>query len=121
MKKIALLLSFVSIFYAQDSTKNEGKLIYMKSGCYGCHGVDAKGDKDYPSLAGKAKTYLIERLTKYKEEKISSNRSDIMTPFAKALSKKEIEEVAEYISKINKKKKTPYYYHDYEVGDSAGS
>ncbi len=124
MKKILLICLVVSVGFSQDSLKEkkvDGKLIYMKNGCYGCHGVDAKGDKDFPSLAGKSKSVLIKKLTLYKEEKINSNRSNIMKPFAKALSKKEIESLADFLSKINKKSKTPYYYHDYETGDSAGS
>ncbi len=124
MQKFLLLCVMLTAGFSgvdtQIKTKN-GKLIYMKNGCYGCHGVDAKGDKDYPSLAGKSKSYLIEKLKLYKEEKINSNRSNIMKPFAKTLSKKEIENLADFLSKINKKAKTKYYYHDYETGDSAGS
>ncbi len=120
MKKIILICLTVTIGFSQTDNNN-GKLIYMKNGCYGCHGVDAKGDKDYPSLAGKSKNYLINKLKLYKNEQINSNRSNIMKPFAKALSNREIENLAEYISNINKKSKTPYYYHEYEVGDSAGS
>ncbi len=120
MKNIILFFIICIGVYGADM-QSKGKLIYMKNGCYGCHGVDAKGDKDYPSLAGKSKNFLINKLTLYKKEKINSNRSNIMKPFAKSLLKDEIESLAEYLSQINKRSKTPYYYHDYEIGDSAGS
>jgi len=54
--------------------ENIGEKIYMTKGCYDCHGTKGIGQ---------------------------TSKRDLMIPFAKALSKKEIEEVSKYLSLIN--------------------
>ncbi len=99
--------------FGEDKIK-EGERLFQKKGCYACHGIDAKGNASYPSLYPKSKNYIKERLQGYKNEKIKSKRSDIMTPYAKSLSKEEIEKIASYIDSLrsNKKEEGEEFFED---------
>ena len=94
-----LLLLFTPFMLLAN--ENIGEKIYMTKGCYGCHGTKGEGIGTYPKLAGKSATLLIERLNKLKKGIGQTSKRDLMFPFAKALSKKEIEEVNKYLSLIN--------------------
>ena len=118
MKKIAVILSLLTIF----SYASQGEELYTKHGCYGCHGSKAEGVNGFPKLAGKSSSYLIKKLKGYKFEKINSNRADMMKPFAKALSEKEIEILAKYLESLkNIKIDEERYYEEFIIGDSSGS
>ncbi|WP_187647117.1 c-type cytochrome [Nitrosophilus labii] len=112
MKKKILILFLPFILSGM-----EGEKIYTKYGCYGCHGIDAKGNSTFPKLIGKSKNYLIERLKGYKNETINSNRADMMKPYAKNLSYKDIELIAEYLSNLKDEKKKKYY-EEYDLSDA---
>lgn len=109
-KKIIFLFFSLSIF------ASEGEKIYSKYGCYGCHGIDAKGNQTFPKLLGKSKNYLIKKLKGYKYNIINSNRSDMMKPYVKNLSDREIEELARYLSNL-KDKKNNRYFEEYDLTD----
>ncbi|BDY12228.1 c-type cytochrome [Hydrogenimonas cancrithermarum] len=81
--------------------QSEGETIYMTKGCYGCHGVKGEGIGNYPKLAGKPEAFLIDRLHKLKEGIGHTSKRDIMIPFAKALSEKEIRSVSGYLGRID--------------------
>jgi len=118
MKKIFIILSLLPLFSFADS----GEKLYTKLGCYGCHGANAEGGNGFPKLAGKSSSYLIKKLQGYKYEKINSNRADMMKPFAKNLSKKEIELLAKYLESLkNQKIDEEKYYEEFIIGDSSGS
>jgi len=116
MQKLLLLfIAGIGITFGSN-----GEELYMKYGCYGCHGVKAQGSASFPKLANKPQSYLIKRLKGYKNGTIHSNRADMMKSFAKKLSDKEIEAIASYLSTI-KEDKQERYYQEFEVGDSSGS
>ncbi|WP_281951203.1 c-type cytochrome [Nitrosophilus kaiyonis] len=118
MKKIFIVLFLLSLFSYADL----GEKLYTKHGCYGCHGSNAQGGNGFPKLAGKSSSYLIKKLQGYKYEKINSNRADMMKPFAKNLSQKEIELLAKYLESLkNKKSDEERYYEEFIIGDSSGS
>ena len=118
MKKAVVFLYFLYIF----SYASQGEKLYTKHGCYGCHGSKAEGVNGFPKLAGKSSSYIIKKLKGYKLEKINSNRADMMKPFAKALSEKEIELLAKYLESLkNKKIDEERYYQEFIIGDSSGS
>ncbi|WOE71002.1 c-type cytochrome [Hydrogenimonas thermophila] len=96
---VRLLLLFMPFILLAN--ENIGEKIYMTKGCYGCHGTKGEGIGTYPKLAGKPVTLLIEKLNKLKKGIGQTSKRDLMIPFAKALSKKEIEEVSKYLSLIN--------------------
>ncbi|NPA64931.1 MAG: c-type cytochrome [Epsilonproteobacteria bacterium] len=104
------------LFLALALFAHEGEKLYSKYGCYGCHGIDAKGGNGFPPLANKPKGYLIDRLQKYRLGTITSNRSDMMKPYAKNLSDKEIETIADYLA--NLKSSDSKYYEEYDLSDA---
>ena len=99
IKLISLLIP--ATILAQESI---GEKIYISKGCYGCHGIKGEGIDTYPKLANKPFAYLIDRLEKLKRGIGQTSKRDLMIPFAKNLTKDEIEEVSKYLSNINKKK-----------------
>ena len=123
MKKMWAILAILVCFIAADTNESVGAKLYTKHGCYGCHGINAKGTNNFPKLAGKSKSYLKKRLLGYKNGNLHSNRANMMAPFAKALSDKEIEEIASFLHSLGKKKlfDEERYFQDYEIGTSSGS
>ncbi len=124
MKKIIIgIFALVLLAQAEEMLFTKGQMIYNKYGCYGCHGSNAEGNGDYPRLASKKKAYLIKRLKGYRDGTITSNRANIMRPYAKKLSDKDIEALAEFLSKKIYMNEQPdeKYYEEFLVGDSSGS
>ena len=123
MRVLIGVLMIAALLFANDTNSSIGEKLYTKHGCYGCHGINAEGTNNFPKLAGKSAYYIKKRLHGYKEDKINSNRANMMKPFAKALSDKEIEILANYLKNLGKKKREneERYYEDYVVGDSSGS
>ncbi len=120
-KALAIILITLSCFAGGQNIS--GEQLYTQYGCYGCHGSNAQGGNGFPKLAGKSQNYLQKRLLGYKSGTIHSNRADMMQPFAKKLSKKEIEAIAKYLANLPHKKifNEERYFEEYEVGDSSGS
>jgi cytochrome c553 len=65
--------------------------------CAGCHGPDAKGNDQFPRLAGQLYPYVVRQLTNWSTER-AEELSGIMAPIAHNLNKSQIEEVAAYVS-----------------------
>ena len=66
--------------------------------CAGCHGERGMSSNPaWPNLAGQPKGYLVTALTAYKE---GGRKSDMMGGVAQALSKADIEALADYYSEI---------------------
>ena len=116
MIKLLSLCSFSLLLVA-----SEGNNLYTKYGCYGCHGIDAKGVGDYPKLANLPTSYIEKKLLEYKNGKVNSNRANIMKPFAKKLSKKDIEILAKYLHNLKNDSNEDRYYEEYDPGDSSSS
>ncbi len=116
MRKTLLLTLLITSIFSQE----DGKILFTKYGCYGCHGTNAEGSSTYPKLANLPISYIEKKLWEYKEEKVNSNRADIMKPFAKPLTKKEIEALAEFLHNI-KNENEEKYYQEFETGSSCGS
>jgi cytochrome c553 len=71
--------------------------------CAACHGPQAQGANQVPRLAGQLYLYVLDELNDYQQGYRSRDPADpsienVMAPIAKALSKKQIEEVAAYLS-----------------------
>ncbi|NPA04198.1 MAG: c-type cytochrome [Epsilonproteobacteria bacterium] len=109
MKKLYFLL-LPSLLLANEE-------LYSSLGCYGCHGIDAKGGNGFPPLANKPKEYLIKRLFQYKEGKLTSNRAQMMQPYAKNLTPQQIQELATYLSNL-KPDQSQEYYEEYDLSDA---
>jgi cytochrome c553 len=65
--------------------------------CATCHGKEAKGDGQFPRLAGQLYLYVSLQLTNWSKERAEST-SDIMAPIARGLTDGQIKAVAAYLS-----------------------
>jgi cytochrome c553 len=81
-----------------------GKQIYEEGvpsanvlACATCHGKEAKGDGQFPRLAGQLYAYVTLQLTNWSKER-GENTSDIMAPIARGLTESQIKAVAAYVS-----------------------
>jgi cytochrome c553 len=81
-----------------------GKQIYEEGvpsanvlACASCHGKGAKGDGQFPRLAGQLAAYVSLQLTNWSKER-SETTSDIMAPIARGLTEAQIKAVAAYVS-----------------------
>jgi len=86
-----------------------GKKIYQDGipsadvpACASCHGPEAKGDGQFPRLAGQLNDYIFNKLTNWSKERgqnpSNPDASAIMEPIAHGLNKQQIEAVAAYVS-----------------------
>jgi cytochrome c553 len=83
-----------------------GKQIYEEGvpsanvfACASCHGKEAKGDGQFPRLAGQLSAYVSLQLTNWSKER-SETTSDIMAPIARGLTETQIKAVAAYVSSL---------------------
>jgi len=72
--------------------------------CSACHGPDAKGDGQFPRLAGQLHDYIFKKLVNWSNERgqdpTNPDTSALMEPIAHSLTKPQIEAVAAYLSYI---------------------
>jgi cytochrome c553 len=70
--------------------------------CATCHGPDAKGNGQFPRLAGQLYPYIIKVLGNWDKERgqdaANPDTSAIMKPIAHKLTKSQIQAVAAYLS-----------------------
>jgi len=70
--------------------------------CAGCHGEDAKGNGQFPRLAGQLDDYTVSKLTNWNKERgqvpDTPDPSTIMEPIAHGLTPAQIKAVAAYVS-----------------------
>jgi cytochrome c553 len=89
----------------------EGKKIYEEGlpgqnvpACASCHGTEAKGDGQFPRLAGQLYDYVTRNLTNWESErdqgKANLDTSAIMQAIARDLSEAQIKAVAAYVSQL---------------------
>lgn len=77
-----------------------GDLAARVPACAGCHGAD--GLKTYPRLAGQNLAYMLNRLRLWKHGLAPGTATEtIMAPIARALSDRQIEDVAAYYASGN--------------------
>jgi cytochrome c553 len=73
--------------------------------CASCHGDDAKGNGEFPRLAGQLPDYIFRKLTNWEKErgqdKANPDTSAIMQPIAHDLTEAQIKAVAAYVSELN--------------------
>ena len=88
-----------------------GKKIYEEGissadipACASCHGPDAKGNEQFPRLAGQLHDYIFNKLKNWSKErgqnKAEPDASAIMEPIAHGLTEPQIKAVAAYVSNL---------------------
>jgi cytochrome c553 len=65
--------------------------------CASCHGAEAKGNDQFPRLAGQLYPYLVSQLTNWASERGETN-SNVMAPIAHDLTPPQVKAVAAYLS-----------------------
>jgi cytochrome c553 len=72
--------------------------------CAGCHGSEAKGDSQFPRLAGQLSDYVVNKLTNWAKERgqnpANPDASAIMAPIAHSLNLQQIKAVAAYLNHV---------------------
>jgi cytochrome c553 len=87
----------------------DGKKIYEEGlpasdvpPCASCHGPEAKGDGQFPRLAGQLSDYLVNKLKNWTKERgqdpAKPDASAIMQPIAHSLNDQQIKAVAAYLN-----------------------
>jgi cytochrome c553 len=73
--------------------------------CASCHGPQAKGNGEFPRLAGQLYDYIIKKLTNWSKERgqrpEKPDTSAIMEPIAHVLTEPQIKAVAAYVSYLD--------------------
>jgi len=65
--------------------------------CASCHGPEAKGNDQFPRLAGQLYPYLVSQLNDWANERGETN-SSVMAPIAHSLTPPQVKAVAAYLS-----------------------
>ena len=88
----------------------EGKTIFEEGvgsnipPCAQCHGPDAKGDGQFPRLAGQLNDYIVNKLTEWERERgqvpSETDPQAIMRPIAHDLTQAQIKAVAAYVNTL---------------------
>jgi len=74
--------------------------------CAGCHGPDAKGNGQFPRLAGQLSDYIFNKLANWEKERGQNQNpnnpdsSAIMAPIAHNLTEQQIKAVAAYLNQL---------------------
>jgi cytochrome c553 len=72
--------------------------------CAGCHGPDAKGNGQFPRLAGQLSDYVFSKLANWAKERgqnpANPDTSAIMAPIAHSLDQQQIKAVAAYLNHL---------------------
>jgi len=72
--------------------------------CSSCHGEDAKGNSQFPRLAGQPDDYIVKKLTNWDKERGQDtgnpDTSAIMQPIAHNLKDDQIKAVAAYLTRL---------------------
>ena len=97
---------------APESLIAAGKKIYEEGlpqsdvpPCAGCHGPEAKGEGQFPRLAGQLSDYVADKLTNWAKERgqnpANPDTSAIMAPIAHSLNQQQIKDVAAYLNHLD--------------------
>jgi cytochrome c553 len=72
--------------------------------CASCHGPEAKGDGQFPRLAGQLSDYVFNKLTNWTKERgqkpAQPDASAIMQPIAHSLNEQQVKAVAAYVNNL---------------------
>lgn len=101
---VLVLASAISLGAQAAGNIEAGKAAAQKYNCFTCHGQDYNTpiDPTYPKLAGQHKDYLEHTLLAYQRGAtgLSGRGNAIMAGQAKQLNKKDIQNIAAYLSSL---------------------
>jgi sulfide dehydrogenase cytochrome subunit len=79
---------------AAETTMASGAV--LTNTCFSCHGTDGHSVGGMPTIAGKTKNFIADRLKAFKADKLEPT---VMNRIAKGFSDTEIEAIADYFAK----------------------
>lgn len=116
-----LFLSLIALLLNADGAYEKGKELYVKNGCYGCHGTKLEGLHRYPYLANRAKGYMKYKLERFRSRLSDNQQQEMMIPFAVGLSDEDIENLAVYMNEYVEDTNKERYDDSYQVHGDGGS
>ena len=119
MKPLLSMLIFSSLLLAD--TYLDGEILYFQKGCHGCHGATAQGLHQFPKLANQKEKDLIRKFAAYRADKIKTRQASIMTGYAKALTKKEMQTIIYYLVNYKDSNSDERYDDSYDNWGDGGS
>ena len=75
----------------------QGQAAYLAANCANCHGTEGNSAGGMPSLAGQPKAAMIQQMSDFKSGK---RPATIMHQLAKGYTDAQIEQMAEYFSRL---------------------
>lgn len=113
-----LLIFFLFSLSEASSAYELGKKLYMKSGCFSCHGRNLEGVHKYPYLANRAKGYMTYKLQRFRSKISDTQQQEMMIPFAVGLSDQDIDHLTTYMYEfVEEESKKKYDDNFYREGD----
>lgn len=94
---VGAALTFASSAWAGDAAAGKAKSAVCAA-CHGAAGISAI--PTYPNLAGQNKAYLVSSMKAYKAKQRNGGMAAVMQAQAAGLSDADIENLAEYYSKL---------------------
>jgi len=104
----AFILLFISTTLLFATAYDQGKKLYFEKGCNGCHGFSAGGTNLYPPLAFRRKEFLTYKLKLLRSKQGNTQLSQMMIPFAMALTDTQIDALTTFLSDYHEKSKKSY-------------
>lgn len=87
-----------------DAQRKAGEKLYRKYQCQVCHGKEGKKPKKaHPYIAGQKRSYIINQIKDIREKIRTNGLSKTMVPFSKRVSDEDIEILADYLSRIDRR------------------
>jgi len=99
----------------------DGKATYQEKGCGACHGTKLEGMNMYPYLANRQKGFLTYKLKRFRNRHSDNQQQEMMIPFAKNLSDKEIDNLTTYMYEYVEENNAQSYDDSYENYGDGGS
>jgi cytochrome c553 len=119
--KVLFLHLLLLLTLSADSTYEKGKKLYIKNGCYSCHGIKLEGLHKYPYLANRAKGYMSYKLKRFRSKLSDNQQQEMMIPFAAGLSDEDIENLSVYMNEYVEEKNKERYDDSYKIHGDGGS
>lgn len=94
-KFLAAIILTVTALSSLIAGAQEGRGYMLASSCAACHGTDGKSPDAIPSLFGKDKQYLVDKLLAFKNGTASAT---VMNRLAKGYSDEEIDQIAAWFA-----------------------
>ena len=96
----AFFTCILALVYSSVSLA-DGSALYASKGCVACHGQEGKSVSPiWPKLNGQHKQYLASQIKDIRDGKRTNGMSATMKPMVASLTDAEIDEIADYLSKV---------------------